>query len=166
MTTLKTLFASGLLLGVTLFSAPSAEAQKGKWDKTAKQQVKVEQKAVKQQRKWDDKSRKQYRKTLASRRATSSRTRVLCADGYWVNRTLNACWNRGGFASRQGTFYSTPRASDRARERASLNSAVRRNAYANLTRTNAIARCMDGTYWHATTRTGACYMHGGVARWY
>ncbi len=166
MTTLKTLCASALLLGVTLLSAPSAEAQKGKGDKAEKQEIKAERKVVKQEQKSIDKAQKQHQKTVASRRTSSNRARVLCADGIWVTRTSNACWNRGGLAARQGTHYSTPRASDRARERASLNSAVRRSSYANLTRTNAIARCMDGTYWHATTRSGACYGHGGVARWY
>lgn len=186
MTTLKTLCASGLLLGASLFSATSAEAQKGKWDKTTKQEVKAEkqevkaeQKAVKQQEKWENKSQKPYEPKATPKRTTyepkttprrtiSSRGRVLCADGIWVRRTSNACANRGGFAARQGTYNTnnTPRASDRARERAALNSAVRRGSYSNLTRANAIARCMDGTYWHATTRTGACYRHGGVARWY
>ena len=166
MTTLKTLCASGFLLGVTLLSPPSAEAQKGKWDKAEKREIKAEQKALKQQRKWDSRNQRRIDKRVASRRSVTSRSRVLCSDGTWVTRTLNACSNRGGFAVRSGTYYSTPRASDRARERASLNSAVRRGTYANLTRTNAIARCMDGTYWHATTRSGACYRHGGVARWY
>ena len=166
MTTLKTLFASGLFLGVTLLSAPSAEAQKGKSNKAEKQQIKAERKVVKQEQKSIRKTQKNYQKTVASRRSTSTQGRVLCANGTWVTRAVNACWNRGGYASRNGTYFSTPRASDRARERAALNSAVRRNSYANLTRTNAIARCMDGTYWHSTTRSGACYRHGGVARWY
>ena len=166
MKTLKTLCASGFLLGATLISAPSAEAQKGKWDKEAKHEIKANQKAIKQQQKWDNKQQKDYQKRAAARRSATNRSRVLCSDGVWVTRTLNACSNRGGYAARNGTYTATPRASDRARERASPNSAVRRGSYANLTRTNAIARCMDGTYWHATTRSGACYLHGGVARWY
>ena len=115
---------------------------------------------------------KKYDKTVAKRttpvvRRTTSTSRVLCADGVWVSRTTNACAYRGGLAARQGNYGTTPRASDRARERAALNSAVRRNTspYANHVSSNAIARCMDGTYWHSTTRTNACYRHGGVARW-
>ena len=167
MTTIKTLLTSGLFLGVTLLAAPSAEAQKGKPQKAEKHQIKAERKVVKREAKSLSKSQRQTpRSSVAWRRYASNPGRVLCANGTWVTRAVNACWDRGGYASENGTYYGTPRASDRARERASPNSAVRRNAYANLTRTNAIARCMDGTYWHATTRTGACYLHGGVARWY
>jgi hypothetical protein len=172
MTSIKTLCASALLIGTAFLSAPSAEAQ-GKGNKVYKAEVKAEQKEWKTERKIADKQRKQYikyekknQKLAAARRRAALRTRVLCADGYWVTRTSNACYNRGGLALRQGSYYAVPRASARARERAALNSAVRRSAYSNLTANGAIARCMDGTYWHATTRTGACYRHGGVARWY
>lgn len=94
------------------------------------------------------------------------RNRVLCEDGTWVLRSSNTCASHGGIASHQGQF---PPASDRARERASQNSAVLRGtgsgSWADNERRGAIARCSDGTYWHGTSRTGACYRHGGVAVW-
>ncbi len=95
---------------------------------------------------------------------TWRRNRVLCADGVWVMRTTNACSDHGGLATHQGDF---PPASDRARERANENSAVQRGRgpWSDNNRRGAIARCEDGTYWHGTTRTGACYRHGGVAVW-
>lgn len=101
-----------------------------------------------------------------TRRTVTYRSRALCEDGTVVYRTSNTCAGHGGLASRQGTYASYPPASDRARERANANSAVVRGRYANSVRTNAIARCNDGTYWHATDRVNSCYLHGGVARWY
>jgi hypothetical protein len=32
--------------------------------------------------------------------------------------------------------------------------------------TGTTGRCKDGTYTKAKTRSGACYKHGGVAKWY
>jgi hypothetical protein len=84
---------------------------------------------------------------------------VLCEDGMWTRKGAN-CLDHGGVAARQ----YTPRASAEAVLHANEHSAVAR-AYANGTRTSAIARCTDGTYWHASTRRGACYDHGGVRRW-
>ena len=116
------------------------------------------------------KSNKKVTKTV-SRKGTSTRrmthrSRALCEDGTVVYRTSNTCAGHGGLASRQGTYASYPPASDRARERANANSAVVRGRHANTVRTGAIARCNDGTYWHATDRVNACYLHGGVATWY
>lgn len=104
------------------------------------------------------------------RTVTNRAPRVLCEDGTWVYGS-NACSDRGGLAARQGDYGTTPRASERAREVANEHSAVARSTtsvrgFANYTRSNAIARCSDGTYWHSSTRTNACYRHGGVARWY
>ena len=108
--------------------------------------------------------------SVVRRTATNRGARVLCEDGTWVYGS-SACTDRGGVAARQGDYGTTPRASDRAREVANEHSAVARSTssvrgYANYTRSNAIARCSDGTYWHSNTRTNACYRHGGVARWY
>ena len=153
---IRNLFAAGMVMSVCAFASADAQGKSQK-DKSVKH---------------DDHStvtHKQHvtQKSKQTAKRTYTRARVLCADGVWVTRVTNACINRGGLAARQGDYATTPRASDRARERASINSAVRRNStpYANNTSTNAIARCMDGTYWHSTTRTNACYRHGGVARW-
>ena len=153
---IRNLFAAGMVMGACAMASPAAA--QGKSDKAHKSEVKAE--------KHHDKTVAKRHATVAQRR-TYSRSRVLCADGVWVTRTTSSCVNRGGLAARQGNYATTPRASDRARERAALNSAVRRDTspYANHVSSNAIARCMDGTYWHATTRTNACYRHGGVARW-
>jgi len=61
----------------------------------------------------------------------------------------------------------TPRASVRARERASTNSAVATGTVAREDNnpSGAIARCKDGLYSHAANRRGACSRHGGVASW-
>lgn len=108
---------------------------------------------------------KPTKRHVTTRRTSSNYygSRVLCEDGVYVIRTTNACSRRGGIASRQANY---PPASDRAREVANENSAVQRGVGANNVRTNAIARCNDGTYWHATTRLHACTDHGGVATWY
>lgn len=153
-TTIRSLFVAGVVIGLCAASDPAAAQGKSHQDhKTDKVQKsgKVVQKGDKV--------------VTRTTRRTYTRSRVLCEDGVWVTRTANACIHRGGLAVRQGNYGTTPRASARARERASINSAVRRGPYANNISTNAIARCMDGTYWHATTRSGACYRHGGVARW-
>ena len=162
--TIRHLTVSGLVLGACLFSASALAAQ----GNSQKREKKAEQRIEKAEKKWEKTVEKRndriVARTTARRRAYSTR-RVLCEDGVWVPRTTNACVNRGGLASRQGNYGTTPRASARARERASINSAVRRGPYANDLRSGAIARCSDGTYWHSTTRTGACYRHGGVATW-
>ena len=150
-TTIRNLFVAGVVIGLCTASDPAAAQGKSHKDH------KVVQKSGKVIQKGD--------KVVTRTRRTYVRPRVLCEDGVWVTRVTNACINRGGLAARQGNYGTTPRASARAIERASPNSAVRRGSYANNIRTSAIARCMDGTYWHATTRTGACYRHGGVARW-
>lgn len=151
---IRSIFAGGMILGACALVMPvetaAAQGNSGKV-KSAKTQ-------------------KQPKKTT---RPVSSRigageawrsNRVLCEDGVWVVRSANACRTRGGIASHQGNF---PPASDRARERANENSAVQRGRgpWADDNRRGAIARCNDGTYWHGTTRTGACYRHGGVAVW-
>lgn len=153
--TIRSFVTGGMILGAFAFMVPAqpaaAQGNSGK--------VKV------------TKAQKQTGKKVtrpASRRVgtgeTWRRTRVLCADGAWVLRSTDSCINHGGVASHQGDF---PPASDRARERANENSAVQRGrgSWANDQRRSAIARCNDGMYWHGTTRTGACYRHGGVAVW-
>ncbi len=154
---IRNLFAAAVVVSVCALSTPAAAQGNSQ---------KAEKAVEKAEKKWDKAVAKRTdRIPTRTARRTYTRSRVLCADGIWVTRTSNACYNRGGLAARQGNYGTTPRASARARERASLNSAVRRGPYVNNISTNAIARCMDGTYWHATTRAGACYRHGGVARW-
>ncbi|HZJ01738.1 MAG TPA: DUF3761 domain-containing protein [Gemmatimonadaceae bacterium] len=159
--TIRTILGAGIAFGA--FASPVLA--QGKSHKPAK----TEAKTVKTVQKSNGKVTKTYRKgTTTYRRTTTYRSRALCEDGTVVFRSSNTCAGHGGLASRQGTYSTTryPSASDRARARASTNSAVVRGIGANSIRTNAIARCNDGTYWHATTRRNACYLHGGVARWY
>ena len=159
-TTIRTILGAAVVFGAL---ASPALAQ-GKSDKSMKGQAKVE----KTVQKGNAKVTKVYRNgtTTSRARTVSYRSRVLCDDGTVVYRRTNACAGHGGYAARQGTYGNYPPASARARERASANSAVIRGRGANNVRTNAIARCNDGTYWHATDRSNACYLHGGVARWY
>lgn len=156
-TTVRHLFASALVIGGCALAAPA-----GAQGNSDKSEMKAEHKMHKAIQKHDQRvdSRRAARRHAAVRRA-----RVLCEDGVWVVRETNACVSRGGLAARQGNYGTTPRASDRARERAAPNSAVRRGTYANRIRRGAIARCSDGTYWHSNTRAGACNRHGGVANW-
>ena len=157
--TIRTIIGTGLVCAA--FSSPVLA--QGHSDKGMKTQAKA-QKSV---QKTDRKVTRTYRKgTSTSRRTTTYRSRVLCDDGTVVYRTTNACASHGGIAVRQGTYASYPPASARARARANANSAVIRGRGANNVRTGAIARCNDGTYWHATDRVNSCYLHGGVATWY
>ena len=158
---IRTLLGAGIAFGA--FASP-ALAQ-GKSQKPAK----TEAKTVKTVQKGNGKVTKTYRKTPTTyRRTTTYRSRALCEDGTVVYRSSNTCAGHGGLASRQGTYSTTryPSASAVARARASSNSAVVRGIGANNVRSGSIARCNDGTYWHSTTRRNACYLHGGVARWY
>ncbi len=106
-------------------------------------------------------------KSVARRSSRVRRERVLCEDGTWSIRGRASCDSHGGLAARHQvtTTNPPPRASARARERASTQSAVYRSTYSNTNPTRAIARCNDGTYWHSTTRANACSGHGGVATW-
>lgn len=157
-TTIRAILGAAIAFGAL---ASPALAQ-GKSDKGMKGQAKVE----KTVQKGNTKVTKTNRKTSSTyRRATTYRSRVLCDDGTVVYRTTNACAGHGGVAARQGTYASYPPASARARARANANSAVIRGRRANNVRSGAIARCNDGTYWHASDRVNACYLHGGVADW-
>ena len=161
---IRTLCATGLMAGAFVLATPHNAVAQGK-GKGAKTEQKAEQKAEKRVEKTTRKAT--HRTVYTTRhRTTSYRYRVLCDDGTVVRRSANACADHGGLAARQGTYGNYPPASDRARERANENSAVIRGIGANNVRTNAIARCNDGTYWHATTRDNACAGHGGVATWY
>ncbi len=154
---IRSFVTGGMILGAFALMVPAqsaaAQGNSGKVKSTHTQKQKQKSKKVTRP---------------ASRRVGTGedwrRTRVLCADGAWVLRTTYSCRDHGGLASHQGDF---PPASDRARERANENSAVQRGrgSWADNERRSAIARCSDGTYWHGTTRTGACYRHGGVAVW-
>ena len=103
-------------------------------------------------------------RTHRSRRIMNrdTRARILCDDGTW-SFVSSGCAGHGGIASRQYNR-PIPHASEQGILHANANSAVAR-AYANGIAARAIARCSDGTFWHALTRTNACYRHGGVARW-
>lgn len=105
------------------------------------------------------KKRAELARNAGYSRTYSKRYHVLCEDGLWTSHS-KGCANHGGVAARQ----YTPRASEEAILHANEHSAVAR-AYANGISRRAIARCVDGTYWHATTRVDACSNHGGVARW-
>ena len=162
--TIRTIIGAGIAFGA--FASPVLA--QGNSHKGMKPQAKTERTVQKGNGKVTKTVSKTYRKgTKTSRaRTVSYRSRVLCDDGTVVYRRTNACDGHGGYAARQGTYGSYPPASDRARERANENSAVIRGRGANNLRTGAIARCNDGTYWHATDRVNACYLHGGVAAWY
>ena len=156
-TTIRSFIAAGLLAGAFAIAAPQNALAQGKSQKAAKVERKVDKRVAKTTH---------TRSRLATRRARSvSYPRLLCEDGVYVTRD-RGCIGHGGIAARQGPEGGYPPASARARERANANSAVIRGIGANNVRTNAIARCNDGTYWHATTRDNACYLHGGVATWY
>ena len=160
-TTIRSFIAAGLLAGTFAIAAPQNALAQGKSDKAAKVERKIDRKVDKRVAKTTH-----TRSRLATRRTRSvSYPRLLCEDGVWVTRD-RGCVGHGGIATRQGPEGGYPRASARARERANPNSAVIRGIGANNVRTNAIARCNDGTYWHSTTRDNACYLHGGVATWY
>jgi hypothetical protein len=154
--TIRALLGAGIAFGA-MTSPVLAQGHSGKTTKTVqKSNGKITKTVSKTNRKG----------TSTTRRSTTYRSRALCEDGTVVYRSINTCAGHGGLASRQGTYSSYPPASDRARERANANSAVIRGRHANNVRTGAIARCNDGTYWHASDRNDACYLHGGVARWY
>lgn len=151
MKSIRSFCMSGMLLGACVFSAPLLA--QGESHKDQKAQVKAEKKAA-----------KVVHKTTT--RHVVATGRVLCSDGVWVTRTSNACANRGGIAAWQGAHAASAHASAVAHEHAAEHSAVQHSPYANHTSSGAIARCVDGTYWHASTRTSACNGHGGVAHWY
>lgn len=159
--TIRTILGAGIAFGA--FASPvlaQGNSHKG---------MKPQARTVKTVQKKNGKVTKTYRKgPTIHRRTTTYRSRALCEDGAVVYRSSNTCAGHGGLASRQGTYSTTryPPASARARARASSNSAVVRGIGANNIRSGAIARCNDGTYWHSSTRASACYLHGGVARWY
>ena len=137
--TIRALLGAGIAFGA-MNSPVLAQGHSGKTAKTVqKSNGKVTKTVSKTNRKG----------TSTTRRSTTYRSRALCEDGTVVYRSSNTCAGHGGLASRQGTYASYPPASDRARERANANSAVIRGRHANNVRTGAIARCNDGTYWHA-----------------
>ena len=154
---IRSLCAAGLVLGAFLVASPSTAAAQGNRHKVEKQERKVEKAVVKADRRAD----RRVARAVVRRNAYSTRNRYLCNDGSWWSS--NTCAGHDGLASRQYT--PVPHASAQAIAHANANSAVAR-AYANGVRTNAIARCNDGTFWHGSTRVSACYRHGGVARWY
>lgn len=147
---------TGLALAACVMSLPATATAQGNYPKAGS----VERKIVRKDQKVAQKIRRTTRRgTIVERR------RILCGDGTWALSGA-ACANHDGVAARQVEVKRvTPVASVRARERANVNSAVARSAYVNRTRAGAIARCADGTYWHARTRTSACANHGGVANW-
>ena len=104
--------------------------------------------------------------TVHHRRVVTSRTHILCADGTWARYGNPDCRGHDGVASRQVTTTTTVNPGSAAVVGGyGTNSTVVRG-YSNGVRRNAIARCVDGTYWHARRHAGACVDHGGVRRWY
>ena len=166
---IRTLSLASMLIGAS-FVAPQNAIAQGKGHQIVKQQKKADKqirKAETQETRRDARYVKRHTKENAkvARTTYSSYSRtyhVLCEDGIWA-RSSGYCADHGGVASRQYT--PTPRASTQGILHANEHSAVAR-AYSSSLRTGAIAHCNDGTYWHASTRTDACYNHGGVARWY
>jgi hypothetical protein len=150
-------WCTGLALAACVMNLPATATAQGKYPKPGTVERKIERKS-------DQKVAQKIRRT--TRRGTIvERRRILCGDGTWALSGA-ACANHDGVAARQVEVRRvTPVASVRARERANAHSAVARSAYVNRTRAGAIARCVDGTYWHARTRTSACANHGGVANW-
>lgn len=174
-TTLRTL-CTGLLLGASAFVAGNTATAQGKGyqGKGVEKQIQkdVHPVAPAASRAVDHSVyqapvKHPVAKTVARRSSRVLRERVLCEDGTWSTAGRASCDSHGGLAARYTvtTKSPPPRASERARARASTRSAVYRSTLSNTDRTGAIARCNDGTYWHSTTRANACSGHGGVATW-
>ncbi len=162
-TTIRTICASGLLLGACVFASPATASAQGKSHKEQKVERQIDRKVDKQVDKQVDGQVAKIEQRRVNRVVNrTTRTRVLCDDGTWAYASTG-CGGHGGLASRQ--YKSVPRASAQGIAHANANSAVARAAYANGISAGAIARCNDGTYWHGANRTNACYRHGGVARW-
>lgn len=158
--TLKPLLAVGMFAGLFAITAPTAAAQDDP-HKDHDKGGKVERKTVQ----------------MASRQKGAARPqRILCADGAWVVNRGTACSKRGGVASHQGT----PHPQDvhhhpvnhpkhhhehHPEHNPEHHPAAEPAGHANHTAHGAIARCHDGAYWHAKTRTNACHKNGGVASW-
>lgn len=149
------------MLGTSVLAISSGASAQGKGHKEGKVDQKVA-KAVYKADKQEDKAIRRTDRVVTHRYSTTYRT--LCEDGAWALWN-SSCSGHGGRAVHQVTYNPTPRASAVARAHASTNSAVYRSRYSNLNAAGAIARCNDGTYWHANTRYHACINHGGVARW-
>ncbi len=158
---LRSLWSAGLLLAACVAAQPEAASAQGNSHKEQKIERKIDRKVDKQVAKIE-----QRRVNRVASRTT--RARVLCEDGTWAYVSLG-CGSNGGVASRQ--YHPTPRPSTQATLHANAHSAVAHAAvahapYANGISAHAIARCSDGTYWHAIDRANACYRHGGVAHWF
>lgn len=109
-------------------------------------------------------------------RVVTRTTHILCADGTWARYGNPECRGHDGVAQRQITTTTTvnPGGSQVVGGYGSnstvaggyvRNSTVVRG-YDNNTRSGAIARCADRTFWHSRRHANACIDHGGVARWY
>jgi hypothetical protein len=162
---IRTLCATALLLGASVFAGSNTASAQEKGHKAQKAEQKVA-KAVYKADKGTPKVIRQTHQTAPRRYRAVRRVRILCEDGTWSTGGRAACASHGGVAARQLVYkVPPPRASARARARASANSALFRGTYVNMNPRGAIARCHDGTYWHSRTRLNACVRHGGVATW-
>jgi hypothetical protein len=124
--------------------------------------------------------------TAVAKRTSGAQVTTICEDGTTSNSTgRGTCSGHGGARGAEATSKTTgaaipapstaaaprasvpvPRASTRARTRASTNSAVAGSGAAEDNNpSGAIARCKDGLYSHARNHRGACGHHGGVASW-
>jgi hypothetical protein len=158
--------------------------------KAARDAAKASEKATKEQEKAAKKAEKEAKKqakeankaaTQAAKESGAAKKEevlIKCTDGTVSHaKGRGACSRHGGVAGQvaaaappvnERANAPTPRASERAHERAAPNSAVARSGSGGAEDTNpagAIAQCKDGMYSHARNRRGACGHHGGVAHW-
>jgi hypothetical protein len=66
---------------------------------------------------------------------------------------------------RESAHRAQARAPEGALHRAAPRAREERSGAPSTDAAGAIARCADGTYSHASTHSGACSRHGGVAQW-
>jgi hypothetical protein len=123
----------------------------------------------------DEVTRREHARSAVNRDAPPIRSAapgraVTCKDGTTSRRGSATCSGHGGIAmtSTLRDAARSPRAQARPAPRASARDRARDDGErdrATTDRDDAIARCRDGLYSHARSRSGACVGHGGVDRW-
>ncbi len=149
---IRTLCTTVALVGGTLAASAVTASAQGYSHKEQKVERKIDRKV--------QKAEHRHVNRVVNR---TNRARVLCDDGTWSYASIG-CGGHGGLASRQ--YHPVPHPSTHAVLHANPHSAVAHRAYANGISAGAVARCSDGTYWHAGNHVNACYRHGGVAHWF
>ena len=130
-------------------------------DKTAKKATKAATKAAVKEAKAETKVAKAEVKAAKAEEKAAS-TEVTCTDGTKSAGGRGACSGHGGIAKSNPAQERAVRAETRAQvARATAGS----GAAEDNNPAGAIAKCKDGKYSHAKSRTGACGHHGGVATW-